>query len=271
MHLKIRTGADAIFGLLTCLSASCSGGDQARSPQAEPVKPPVATPKPAPKETMGPGPVALDVFHPDVLAGTPQPKAAWGGRVIVHMASMPENLSYPIENSAYTRRILREVHEFLIKRDWESWEWGPSLADKWEVEEVLASDLPPRRKMYEFFARRFIAMRKGYDADPAAFRMYVEIGEEHFEQVRSYVDLADHYLGVIIGEAMGEGFFAGLGVDETISLVNQMVAPYCSIPTMIMLMERLSEEKLARIIDAVFDGLSAQDRGAKGLTGLRAA
>lgn len=139
------------------------------------------------------------------------------------------------------------------------------------MEEVLASDLPPRRKMYEFFARRFVAMRKGYDADPTAFRMYVEIGEEHFEQVRSYVDLADHYLGVIIGEAMGEGFFAGLGVDETISLVNQMVAPYCSIPTMIMLMERLSEEKLARIIDAVFDGLSAQDRGAKGLTGLRAA
>lgn len=139
------------------------------------------------------------------------------------------------------------------------------------MEEVLASDLPPRRKMYEFFARRFISMRKGYDADPTAFRMYVEIGEEHFEQVRSYVDLADHYLGVIIGEAMGEGFFAGLGVDETISLVNQMVAPYCSIPTMIMLIERLSEEKLARIIDAVFDGLSAQDRGAKGLTGLRAA
>lgn len=139
------------------------------------------------------------------------------------------------------------------------------------MEEVLASDLPPRRKMYEFFARRFVAMRKGYDADPTAFRMYVEIGEEHFEQVRSYVDLADHYLGMIIGEAMGEGFFAGLGVDETISLVNQMVAPYCSIPTMIMLMERLSEEKLARIVDAVFDGLSAQDRGAKGLTGLRAA
>ena len=139
------------------------------------------------------------------------------------------------------------------------------------MEEVLASDLPPRRKMYEFFARRFISMRKGYDADPTSFRMYVEIGEEHFEQVRSYVDLADHYLGVIIGEAMGEGFFPGLGVDETISLVNQMVAPYCSIPTMIMLMERLREEKLARIIDAVFDGLSAQDRGAKGLTGLRAA
>jgi hypothetical protein len=36
-------------------------------------------------------------------------------------------------------------------------------------------------------------------------------------------------------------------------------------------MERLSEDKLARIIDAVFDGLSAQDRGAKGLAGLRAA
>ena len=37
------------------------------------------------------------------------------------------------------------------------------------------------------------------------------------------------------------------------------------------MMDRLSEEKLACIIDAMFDGLSAQDRGAKGVTGLRAA
>ena len=38
-----------------------------------------------------------------------------------------------------------------------------------------------------------------------------------------------------------------------------------------LLMDRLSEEKLARIIDAAFDGLSAQDRGAMGVSGLRAA
>ena len=152
-----------------------------------------------------------------------------------------------------------------------------ALAEYWfrpkvaAMEDVVASDLPARRKMYEFFARRFTMMRKHYQADPVAFQSYIDIGNEHFEQVRSYVDLADHYLGMIIGEAMGEGFFNGLGVDETISLVNQMVAPYCAINTMAMFMERLTEEKLARIIDAVFDGLSAADRGAKGVADLRAA
>ena len=40
---------------------------------------------------------------------------------------------------------------------------------------------------------------------------------------------------------------------------------------MAMVMPKLSEQKLARVVDAIFDGLSAQDRGAKGVTGLRAA
>jgi len=50
-----------------------------------------------------------------------------------------------------------------------------------------------------------------------------------------------------------------------------MVSVYVNIGSMELIMPKLSEDKLARIIDAVFDGLSAQDRGAKGLTGLRAA
>ncbi|MBB3861918.1 AcrR family transcriptional regulator [Novosphingobium hassiacum] len=152
-----------------------------------------------------------------------------------------------------------------------------ALADHWFqpmveiMEEVLGSELPPRRKMYEFFARRYLALRKKWEADPVKLQAYIEIGNDHYAQIRSYIDLADHYLGEIIGEAMSDGAFAGLGVDETISLVNQMVAPYCAPNTTIMFMERLSEEKLARIIDAVFDGLSASDRGARALTGLRAA
>lgn len=152
-----------------------------------------------------------------------------------------------------------------------------ALADHWFtpmvtiMDDVLASDLPPRRKMFEFFARRFRALREKWERDPVTLQMYVEIGSDHFEQVRSYIDLADHYLGVIIGEAMSDGYFAGLEVDEAISIVNQMTTPYCSHNTMITFMERLHEDKLARIIDAMFDGLSAQDRGAKALTGLRAA
>lgn len=152
-----------------------------------------------------------------------------------------------------------------------------AMADHWFqpmtaiMEEVLASDLPPRRKMYEFFARRFLVMRRKWEADPAKLQTYIEVGHENFEHIRSYIDLADHYLGEIIGEAMSDGHFVGLEVDETISLVNQMCAPYCVLNLMIMFMERLSEAKLARIIDAVFDGLSGQDRGARAVTGLRAA
>ena len=139
------------------------------------------------------------------------------------------------------------------------------------MEEVVASDLPPRRKMYEFYAQRFARMKSEWERDPVAFANYVELGKEHFELVRSYVDLGDHYLAVIVGEAMAEGFFAGLSIDEAISLINQMVGAYVNIGLMELIMPKLSTDKLARIIDAVFDGLSAQDRGAKAVSGLRAA
>ena len=139
------------------------------------------------------------------------------------------------------------------------------------MEEVIASDLPPRRKLYEFYARRFARMKAEWERDPVAFANYVELGKEHFELVRSYVDLGDHYLAMIIGEAMAEGYFAGLSIDETISLINQMTGTYVNIGAMELIMPKLSTDKLARIIDAVFDGLSASDRGAKAISGLRAA
>lgn len=139
------------------------------------------------------------------------------------------------------------------------------------MEEVIASDLPPRRKLFEFYARRFALIREMWERDQVLFQTYCDVGEEHFDVVRSYVDLGDHYLGQIVAEAMAEGYFAGLEIDETISLINQMVAAYVNISLMALVMPRLSEDKLARIIDAIFDGLSATDRGARAVTGLRAA
>ena len=139
------------------------------------------------------------------------------------------------------------------------------------MEQVVASDLPPRRKMYEFYAQRFARMKSEWERDPVAFASYVELGKEHFELVRSYVDLGDHYLAMIIGEAMAEGYFAGLTIDEAISLINQITGAYVNIGTMELIIPKLSTDKLARIIDAVFDGLSAADRGAKAVSGLRAA
>ncbi|WP_309622285.1 TetR/AcrR family transcriptional regulator [Novosphingobium sp.] len=139
------------------------------------------------------------------------------------------------------------------------------------MEAVIASDLPPRRKMFEFYARRFTRMKAEWERDPVAFANYVELGKENFELVRSYVDLGDHYLAMIIGEAMADGHFAGLDVDEAISLINQMTGAYVNIGAMELIMPKLSEDKLARIVDAVFDGLSGADRGAKGVSALRAA
>jgi hypothetical protein len=110
-----------------------------------------------------------------------------------------------------------------------------------------------------------------WERDPVAFATYCELGDEHFELVRSYIDLGDHYLGEIIGEAMADGAFAGLEIDEAISLINQITSCYTNIGVMQFLMPKLSEDKLARIIDALFDGLSAVDRGARAVTGLRAA
>lgn len=160
-----------------------------------------------------------------------------------------------------------ESKEALIEAVAEHW-FRPKVAI---MEEVVASDLPPRRKMFEFFARRFALMKAEWDRDPLAFATYVEMGSENFEVIRSYIDLGDHYLSEIIGEAMGDGQFDGLSIDETLSLVNQMVNVYVNIGTMAQVMPRLSEAKLARIIDAIFDGLNAADRGAKAVSGLRAA
>jgi len=126
------------------------------------------------------------------------------------------------------------------------------------MEEVLASTLPPQRKMYEFFRRRFVISQERFRADPEHFTILCEMGAANFERVRSYVDLADHYLCELIAEAQAEGFFAGLEIDEALSLINQMVAPYTMPDALIYLGDKLTEPKLARIVDTMFIGLSGE-------------
>ncbi len=139
------------------------------------------------------------------------------------------------------------------------------------MEEVLASDLPSNRKMYEFFVRRFRVNRERYRADPGFFAVICELGAARFERVRSFVDLADHYLCEIIVQAQADGFFAGLEIDEALSLINQMVNNYTLPDTLLHIDGKLSEDKLARIIDTIFIGLSGEDGGARGVNTLRLA
>lgn len=125
------------------------------------------------------------------------------------------------------------------------------------MEEVTASDLPVREKMFEYFARRFAVMVEQYEADPELLKSYLEIGNQYFEVVRGYVDLGDHYLALIVAEAMEQGYFSGLSLDETVSLINQMVQCYTNPDAIIYIgTGKLRVEKLARIIDTIFVGLS---------------
>ena len=148
----------------------------------------------------------------------------------------------------------------------EEW-YAPFLAI---MDEVLATDLPPPRKLYEFIARRFEMERERFREDPVSFRILVAIGSDRFEQVRGYIELADHYMAEIIAEAQAEGYFPGLSIDRTLSLINQMVAPYVSPVLLMMLEERLATDKLAAIIDAIFAGLAGGERGAAPISELRA-
>ena len=138
------------------------------------------------------------------------------------------------------------------------------------MEEVLKSDLPPPRKMYEFFRRRFVISRERFREDPEYYTMISEMGAANFEKVRSYVDLADHYLAELIVQAQADGYFAGLEIDEALSLVNQMIATYAMPDAIIYLGDKLTEEKLARIIDTVFAGLSGEmGESARGVNTLK--
>ncbi len=138
------------------------------------------------------------------------------------------------------------------------------------MEDVVASDLAPRDKLYAFFARRFILMRDNFDADPMLFQRYLELGAEHDDTIRGYVDLGDHYLAMIVAECMADGHFEGLSIDRAVSLINLMVQPFINPWQMIELMHSLREDKLALIIDAVLDGLRGRHE-TSAVTPIRAA
>jgi AcrR family transcriptional regulator len=122
--------------------------------------------------------------------------------------------------------------------------------------EVTESDLPVQEKMYQYFARRYLAMVEQYEAEPDLLKSYLEIGQQYFDVIRGYVDLGDHYLSLIVAEAMEQGYFEGLSIDEAVSLINQMVQCYTHPDALFTIGTiKLRVEKLVKIVETIFRGL----------------
>lgn len=141
------------------------------------------------------------------------------------------------------------------------------------MEDVVASDLPPREKLFQFFARRVAVKRARFEADPVLFKANMDLGEEHWEVIRGYVDLADHYMAVVLGEAMSEGHFTGYDLDHLIAITNLVVQPFCNPFVMMDMMRTATPDNLRIVINTLFDGLGAQQTAsgnAANVTPLRA-
>ncbi|GAA0647235.1 hypothetical protein GCM10009424_24240 [Sphingomonas ursincola] len=140
------------------------------------------------------------------------------------------------------------------------------------MEDVVASDLPPREKLFEFFARRVAVKRARFEADPNLFRANMDLGEEHWEVIRGYVDLADHYMAVILGEAMAEGYFPGYDLDHVVSLTNLVMQPFCNPFVMMDMIRTATPDNLRIVINTLFDGLGTAQAiaDAENVTPLRA-
>ncbi len=128
------------------------------------------------------------------------------------------------------------------------------------IEDLVEADMPAKQKLYEFFARRLAIKRARFEEDPDLFRSYMELGNEHFEVIRGYVDLTDHYMAMILAEAMEEGYFEGLELDQIVSLVNTMVQPFCNPNLMVDMMHLADKDRLRQVIDTILTGLKAREQ-----------
>ncbi|GJM43944.1 MAG: hypothetical protein DHS20C21_07860 [Gemmatimonadota bacterium] len=127
------------------LFAGCGGGSSdnansgARSQQSgadaptSPMDPELAQAGVTELDLAGPHVPPADYFNPDGAAVTP----ALGGRVIQHIASEPPNLNFATENSAVIRWVLREIHSALLEFNLDTWEYDPTMATAYTVEDMV--------------------------------------------------------------------------------------------------------------------------------------
>tara|TARA_R110002124_G_scaffold94500_1_gene238571 strand:- start:365 stop:1003 length:639 start_codon:yes stop_codon:yes gene_type:complete len=153
------------------------------------------------------------------------------------------------------------LYRFFENKD----ELAEAMAGEWFaellviMEDLVSAEMPVEEKLYQFFAKRVVIKRARYEDDPELFESYMELGDEHFEVIKGYVDLADHYMASILAEAMEKGYFKGLELDAVVSLVNTMMQPFCNPKLMMQMMHLATEERLRIVINTILSGLRADE------------
>src|SRR5688572_17753739 len=91
----------------------------------------------AAQQRFGPGPEPVDLWNPD--RATPV-EPAYGGTLTIHIGDgMPPTLNSALTNFSNARYLLYELNAALVMRDWESWQFVPDLATRWEVADTLVA------------------------------------------------------------------------------------------------------------------------------------
>ena len=153
------------------------------------------------------------------------------------------------------------VYRFFENKD----ALAEAMAGEWFAEleimmkQLVSADIPVEEKLYQFFAQRLVLKRQRYEDDPQLFESYMELGDQHFEVIKGYVDLADHYMAAVLAEAMEAGYFKGLELDNIVSVVNTMMQPFINPKLMMQAMHMATEERLKQVVDTIFAGLKARD------------
>lgn len=147
-------------------------------------------------------------------------KPARGGSVVVAVPSLPPSLNAMLESSGVARQILYEVHDSLLRRNWETWELEPSLASF--VERSVEGD----KLALTFTLREGVRWHDGhpFDARDVLFsfecfrnpRVRCDRKRAAFEKIESARLLEDGRVRFVFGEAY---FLAEAAFDETFTIL----------------------------------------------------
>jgi hypothetical protein len=163
-----RSGLALSIALLGLAGIALAGGSArlAASPRRAPPPPARARQDPA----LGPGLLPVDAFHPD---RRPRPTGRCR-RCPSRPTAAARSSTWTCCRAAcaddrqrnVTRRILYEVHETLSRRDWETTEWTPDLALRFDVQDRLVLKPGARQVPEELLVGAVIDHGKEYVVDP---------------------------------------------------------------------------------------------------------